>query len=412
MTTLFFCNLIPNKTGAFERVLTELGRVHSEHGDRLILVLAGAPIPEVAEWFRQAGVEWRVLSGWSEAGRKPDGGSLKPESEYGGIGVSGCRYNEGARVRPWRFVVPALRLLHRFKPDVAVVHFGNELPSLAVCLLAPLIGRRGIKWVWQQDQQISPPGWLAQRVSRIRLLGWRFDRFVTVYEGGRQSLVLRSIPQERVAVVYNGVSDPDQLAHRERARTLMGATEQTVLLMGAGSMILRKRQEFLLNALAQVAKGQDPAAVRLVLVGDGPERQRLEELAKAIGVESRVVFLGRRNDVSTLLCGADMFVHAAMAEGCAYVLAEAMAAGLPLVVTEAGAAREQVEDGVNGFVVASDDRRGFEQRLALLIGDVALRRRMGEASRKRWERLFQVEQQAQAYWEIYRGKREEVSGKR
>jgi glycosyltransferase involved in cell wall biosynthesis len=150
----------------------------------------------------------------------------------------------------------------------------------------------------------------------------------------------------------------------------------------------------------------------LVLVGDGPERQRLEQLSKALGVESRVVFLGRRNDVSTLLCGADMFVHAAMAEGCAYVLAEAMAAGLPLVVTEAGAAREQVEDGVNGFVVASDDRRGFEQRLALLIGDVALRRRMGEASRKRWERLFQVEQQAQAYWEIYRGKREEVSGKR
>jgi glycosyltransferase involved in cell wall biosynthesis len=376
MKTLFFCNLIPGKTGAFERVLAELGAFHSRHGDHLILALAGEPIPEVAEWFHQAGVEWRIIPGWSEA---------------------------GGRVHPWRFVAPALRLLRDLKPDVAVVHFGNELPSLAVCLLAPLVGRRGIKWVWQQDQQMAPPGWITSRLSRIRLLGLGVDRFVAVYEGGRQSLVQRSILPERITVIHNGTADPDPMRNQARARDLLGADDGTVLLLGVGSMISRKRQDFLVNVFSRIAAGPETGAVRLVLIGDGPERQRLEHVVRAKGLEGGIVFMGRRNDVSTLLCGADGFVHAAVAEGCAYVLAEAMAAGLPVVVTDAGAAREQVEDGTNGFVVGRDDESGFAERVIRLVRNKALRQKMGVASRQRWERLFKVERQAEVYWETYRG---------
>ena len=64
MKSLFFCNLRPDKVGAFERVLAELGREHRRHGDRIVLVLAGEPIPAVAGQFREAGVDWHVLPGW------------------------------------------------------------------------------------------------------------------------------------------------------------------------------------------------------------------------------------------------------------------------------------------------------------------------------------------------------------
>ena len=126
-------------------------------------------------------------------------------------------------------------------------------------------------------------------------------------------------------------------------------------------------------------------------------------MVESLGIQGRVTFLGQRNDVARLLCGADVFVHAAAAEGCAYALSEALAAGVPLVVTDAGAAREQVAEGVNGNVVGVEDRAMFKKRLGELIQDPSLRQRMGAASRDRWATGFRVEDQAQAYWGIYRG---------
>jgi glycosyltransferase involved in cell wall biosynthesis len=138
------------------------------------------------------------------------------------------------------------------------------------------------------------------------------------------------------------------------------------------------------------------------VVGDGPERSALERLAGTLGIAGRVSFLGRRADVRALLPEADLLLHSAVAEAGAYVIPEAMCAGLPAVVTRAGAASEQVDDGRTGFVLARDDLAGFANRLAQLASDPSLRRSLGAAARQRWAERYRLNDAARAYADLYR----------
>ena len=179
MKTLFFCNLIPLKTGAFEILLATIGKEFRKAGNEFLVVFSGEPITPVAEMLRDAGVRWCILKGWADG----------PDKE-----------------RAWGFVIPALRLLRQEHPEVAFVHFGNEMPMLVVVLLSRLMGMGGVKWIWQQHQQIADPQRLMKHVSKLRLLNLVVDYFVAVYEGGCESLRKRGIPLEKIAVIHNSVS--------------------------------------------------------------------------------------------------------------------------------------------------------------------------------------------------------------
>jgi len=366
---LFFCNLVPDKPGAFERLLAEIGRQCGAGGDALVVVAAGAPHPTVAAWFREARVRWHRVEGWTD---------------------------ERGRVRPWRFCRPALRLVRAERPDVAVVHFGNELPSWLVSVAGP----RVVKWVWQQDQQIAPATVLTRRLSRLRLLAQRFDHFVAVYAGGARSLLERGIAAERMTVIPNGVAEPVRQRPPGWLRAALDLPVGSVLALSVNALIPRKRVDLQVLALARLPSGGP--VVHLAVVGDGPERDALGALAQAQGVERRVHFLGRRDDVTELLLEADVLLLTSRAEGSAYVLAEAMAAGIPAIATDAGAAREQIADGVSGRVVPGDDVAAVAGALSALVGDAELRRRMGEAARARWQSRYRVEQSAAAYVALYR----------
>jgi glycosyltransferase involved in cell wall biosynthesis len=123
-----------------------------------------------------------------------------------------------------------------------------------------------------------------------------------------------------------------------------------------------------------------------VLVGDGPERGTLEELAGALGLlPDAVWFAGRRNDVPVLLRGSHMYVLTSGHEGFPNVLLEAMAARLPVVATPAGDAGVIVQDGASGFIVAHDDEGALAARLVELARSTELRARLGAAGRARVE---------------------------
>lgn len=372
MKVLFFCNLVPDKPGAFERLLAEIARVSRERGGELVVASAANPAEGVRRWMEGSGTAWRTIPEWCVGGVE----------------------------RPWAFCQPALCLLRAERPDVAVVHFGNELPSLAVRWLASLTGIRGVRWVWQQDQQIQPPCSIARHVSRLGLLKFGFERFVAVYEGGRQSMIWRGIPAGRIAVVPNSVADH----RRERAagwlREEANIPGQAAVALTVSSLIPRKRVEFQIEALSRMKEG---APVVLVVAGDGPERSRLEELARARGVLGMVRFLGRRSDVRELLFEADVLLHTALAEASPYSFAEAMAAGVPIVATDAGAARELIEQGRTGWVVSREDAEGFATAVRQLVEDQRQRRDMGERARQRWQSRYRVESAAARYWEIYSG---------
>jgi glycosyltransferase involved in cell wall biosynthesis len=128
--------------------------------------------------------------------------------------------------------------------------------------------------------------------------------------------------------------------------------------------------------------------VEFVLVGDGPLRPKLEEQARSLGIEASVRFLGLRSDVADILRDSDVFVRPSLTEGMSLTVLEAMACGLPVVVTPVGGTSEVVTDGANGCLVAPGDVSALSAALLKLADDARLRRRLGRNGRALVERQY------------------------
>jgi phosphatidylinositol alpha-1,6-mannosyltransferase len=130
-----------------------------------------------------------------------------------------------------------------------------------------------------------------------------------------------------------------------------------------------------------------------VVVGDGDARPALERLAAECGVAERVVFTGARETGSLRAYyeAADVFVMPSRQEGFGIVYLEAMAVGKPVVAAACGGAPEVVSEGETGFLVSYNDVAALETRLESLLADEGLRRRMGEAGRRKTETQYRLE---------------------
>jgi glycosyltransferase involved in cell wall biosynthesis len=154
--------------------------------------------------------------------------------------------------------------------------------------------------------------------------------------------------------------------------------------LAVGRMEPQKRFDRFLAALAQARR--TVPVLRGVIVGDGPQWPDLRRRAQDLGLlPDGVMFPGRRNDVPALLGQADMLVLSSGHEGCPNVVLEAMAARRPVVTTPAGDAGVVVGDGVGGYVVPFDDVEAMAGAMVRLAESPELRRRFGEAGRRRVE---------------------------
>ena len=151
-------------------------------------------------------------------------------------------------------------------------------------------------------------------------------------------------------------------------------------------LVPQKGIDVLISALAQSSGAAKDWT--LTLVGDGPERERLEQQVQQAGLQDRVQFLGFRPDPQTFLLQAGVFVLPSRFEGMPNALLEAMAAGLAVVVTDASPGPlEVVDDGVSGFVVPADDPQALAAVLETLAGDPELRKRLGFSARETLRQL-------------------------
>jgi glycosyltransferase involved in cell wall biosynthesis len=141
---------------------------------------------------------------------------------------------------------------------------------------------------------------------------------------------------------------------------------------------------------------------KLVLAGDGELRGDLEALGDELNLGESVRFLGVRRDVPELLATWDVFCLSSLSEGTSVTLLEAMAAGLPTVVTDVGGNPEIVEHGATGLLAPRGDDAGLADAMLALLADPQRRRRMGEAGRERVTRLFTLDRMIEDYRRLYR----------
>jgi glycosyltransferase involved in cell wall biosynthesis len=120
---------------------------------------------------------------------------------------------------------------------------------------------------------------------------------------------------------------------------------------------------------------------RFILAGDGVMRKKIEALISELGLEKQVILLGWRKDIPQLLSSIDIFVLTSLWEGLPISLLEAMAAGLPAVVTDTGGVKDVVSEGKTGFLVEPRDMESMAERIVMLLSDAVKRRTIGEIAR-------------------------------
>ncbi len=200
-----------------------------------------------------------------------------------------------------------------------------------------------------------------------------------VYEFSR---TVGRLPFSRLAIIPNGVDfDPiDAAAPADRAS--IGVPPSSTLAICVGRLTRQKGIDVLLNAAGRVAEARSDW--RLLIVGDGPERARLEAQAAADPrLAGRVTWLGRRDDVPSLLKAADLVVLPSRWEGMPNVVLEAMAAGRPVVATAVEGSAELVEPGGSGWLVPPEDPAALAAALIEAAADSAQAARFGASGRAR-----------------------------
>jgi colanic acid/amylovoran biosynthesis glycosyltransferase len=203
---------------------------------------------------------------------------------------------------------------------------------------------------------------------------------------------------EKTRVIYTAV-DPDFHSPAEKR----GVLESPIHLITVGALIWRKGFEYALMALRILL--EQGFNVRLEIIGDGIERDRIVYTAQDLGIKDQVQLSGRLSpvEVRDRLRSADIFILPSLSEGIANVAVEAMACGLPIVTTECGGMCEAVENGAEGFVVPSRDPAALAEALIQLIQNPGLRSDMGRAGRQRVLRQFTLDRQAEQFITLYQG---------
>jgi glycosyltransferase involved in cell wall biosynthesis len=214
-------------------------------------------------------------------------------------------------------------------------------------------------------------------------------RIVCVSEHDRAIGIAAGMSPERLVTVHNGMPDIDPGLRADPGR------DGPVRLVMTARFDRQKDHETLFRALTTLPD------VELDLIGNGPGQSATEALADQLGITGRVRFLGQRLDVAELLADAHIFVLSSRWEGFPRSTLEAMRAGLPVVVSRVGGAAEAVDDGQSGFVVEPGDREQLAERLRELVHDPDLRRRMGAASRIRYETSFTFDHMAAKTFAVY-----------
>jgi glycosyltransferase involved in cell wall biosynthesis len=287
--------------------------------------------------------------------------------------------------------------VHRYVPLVAKYH-GNGLALARAALARGRAGGGRVKvreakgLVWLLGEWLQYGHWY-----RFRPFPWMVPSRGE-FEDTRRSAFLQGALGH---VVPNGI-DADLFRPRPRSevRSKLGL-DGGALFICAGRLNYQKGMHYALSALARLAPGS-----KLVIVGEGEERERLEGLARSLGLNDDVLFVGGqpREMVAKYLAAADVFLFPTeRAESFGIVLAEAMASGLPVVASETGALREVIgRPGVSGLLVPPGDVDALADRMRTLLADEALRRRLGEAARRRVLREYTVERMVERTLEVYR----------
>ncbi|MEX2169349.1 MAG: glycosyltransferase [Pirellulales bacterium] len=257
-------------------------------------------------------------------------------------------------------------------------------------------------------------GWPDGLGKLNRLLTPITDAFIAVAGShGRFLVDVEGLPANKVVVIPNGV-DTDRFAPLPDDAGLcreLGLLPTAPLVGIVAALRPEKNHEMFIEVARRVRVNLPEA--RFLIVGDGPQRESLEMLARTLGVDDVVQFLGSRDDVPRILAAMDVFALPSHNEANPVSILEAMSVGKPVVATDVGSVRESVVDGKTGSIVPPSDVLTFAERVLWLLENPLQAREMGAAGRARVIQTGSVQAMVRGYEDLLeRLFQKKIGGKR
>lgn len=302
-------------------------------------------------------------------------------------------------------VVPRLLDLCR-RENVAIWH-GHDYKSNALGLL--------LRRFWPMRLVTTVHGWV-KHTRRTPVYYWidrfclpRYETVICVSEDLRDACLRCGVAPRRCLLIDNAI-DTEEYSRRwtvVEAKVAAGIPVQRQMIGAVGRLSAEKGFDLLIRAAAQLLR--DGHDLELRIIGEGDQGQELQALITELGCQDRVRLMGYRSNLIDLYQAMDVFALSSHREGLPNVLLEAMALEVPVVATRIAGIPRLIEDGQNGLLVGAGDVNELRHALGKLLGDVALRTRIGEAARRTVESDFsfdvRMEKVRKVYDSLLRGSR-------
>ncbi len=243
---------------------------------------------------------------------------------------------------------------------------------------------------WRGTWHFRIDRWLGRRTSRIL-----FASSEVMQKYGAKT----GMAQRRCLWVPNGIDGRPQGLDRTRLRARLGFSDEDRVVISVGRLSPEKGHEDLLLAFAQLRQ-QVPQA-RLVLVGDGIERDTLQALQARCGLNGEVTFAGVQDDVRPWLAAADVYVQPSRREGLSLAVLEAMAFGLPVIATHVGDTARVITDGMTGYLVPAQQPEVLSAKLKQVLDQRDQQGTLVEAARALVQRDYSERQMVGIVERVY-----------
>ena len=235
---------------------------------------------------------------------------------------------------------------------------------------------------------------IYNRLDRMALK--RFQGLAAVSDSVAQRLLDSGVAANKIRTIANGID----LGPFERARPLPVFEFDGNKVVGMVARLdLQKGFEYLLRATRELCAAFP--ALKVVIVGEGPDRQAIEHMVQRFGLQSNVILAGQHSHMPEIYAAMDIFVLPSLNEGLPMTILEAMAASRPVIATRVGAIPKVIKDGETGLLVDPGDADGLRNALARLLRDSDLGRRLGSAGHDWVSRNYTSEAMAFKYRQMY-----------
>jgi glycosyltransferase involved in cell wall biosynthesis len=298
----------------------------------------------------------------------------------------------------WRYLSKLALLVRREGVDLIQSHL---LGSNVYCSLAGLLTRTPVVATFHGAVDVKE----NERLKGLKFgsinMGARY--IVAVSDSLRRDITDRTpLNARKTLVIYNGIETADfQRPRSDALRRQYGWPDDDLIIGSLGNIRPAKGYDVLLRAAALLENA--PRSIRFVVAGQGKTDlfNDLQRLRNELGLQKIVQFVGFVDDPADFLSNLDMFLLSSISEGFSIATIQAMAAGLPAIVTRSGGPQEIITHGENGWMVDAGNPAAIAAAILTLAADPGLRRRLVETGRERVAKTFEMDAMLTAYEDIY-----------